>query len=160
MFFSSLQLGNAGYFWNLLYMKSKFKNNGWLYFVGYSLFFSFKIVKPRKNKENENIIEVLDTKDLIASLNDLEKLTKTYKWNKFTKEQKDAINAAISNSNNILDNLDKHTNGYLKEQTQINKLLLNTKVNSKIWWLLTLTTGTIATMGLIFIILRKVEDEY
>ncbi|QIW62533.1 lipoprotein 17-related variable surface protein [Mycoplasmopsis gallinacea] len=116
-----------------------------------------------KNKQNENITEVLDTKELIASLNDLVNLTKTDKWNKFTKEQKDAINAAISNSNNILDNLDKYTNDDLKEQTEINRLLLNTKVNSKIWWLLILTAGTIATMGLIFIIIalkrRKVEDE-
>ncbi|VEU58398.1 lipoprotein 17-related variable surface protein [Mycoplasmopsis gallinacea] len=116
-----------------------------------------------KNKQNENINEALDTKELIASLNDLVNLTKTNKWNKFTKEQKDAINNAISNSNNILDNLDKYTNDDLKEQTEINRLLLKTKVNSKIWWLLILTAGTIATMGLIFIILalkrRKVEDE-
>ncbi|QIW62535.1 GA module-containing protein [Mycoplasmopsis gallinacea] len=114
-------------------------------------------------KQNEIIAKIVDARELIESVNDLEKLTKTDKWNKFAKEQKDAINNAISNSNNILDNLDKHTNNDIKEQTEINRLLLNTEVNSKLWWLLILAAGTIATMGLIFIILvlkrRKVQDE-
>ncbi|MEP9840593.1 lipoprotein 17-related variable surface protein [Mycoplasma sp. 21DD0294] len=75
------------------------------------------------NKHNQITQLYVDAEELAKAKNDLVDLTKSKKFEKLTKYQKDAINKAIADSDEILNNLNSHNNEDVVKQTTIDKRL-------------------------------------
>ncbi|UUM20186.1 hypothetical protein NPA13_01800 [Mycoplasma sp. 2045] len=75
------------------------------------------------NKHNQITQLYVDAEELAKAKNDLVDLTKSKKFEKFTKYQRNAINKAIADSDEILNNLNSHNNEDVVKQTTIDKRL-------------------------------------
>ncbi|MFU2193091.1 lipoprotein 17-related variable surface protein [Mycoplasma sp. 4079] len=73
------------------------------------------------NKHNQITQLYVDAEELAKAKNDLVDLTESKKFEKLTKYQKDAINKAIADSDEILNNLNSHNNEDVVKQTTIDK---------------------------------------
>ncbi|MFU2193418.1 hypothetical protein, partial [Mycoplasma sp. 4079] len=75
------------------------------------------------NKHNQITQLYVDAEELAKAKNDLVDLTKSKKFEKLTKAKQDAINKAITDSDEILNNLNSHNNEDVVKQTTIDKRL-------------------------------------
>ncbi|MEA4162515.1 lipoprotein 17-related variable surface protein [Mycoplasma sp. 4404] len=75
------------------------------------------------NKHNQITQLYVDAEELAKAKNDLVDLTKSKKFEKLTKAKQDAINKAIADSDEILNNLNSHNNEDVVKQTTIDKRL-------------------------------------
>ncbi|UUM20183.1 lipoprotein 17-related variable surface protein [Mycoplasma sp. 2045] len=75
------------------------------------------------NKHNQISQLYVDAEELTKAKNDLVDLTKSKKFEKLTKAKQDAINKAIADSDEILNNLNSHNNEDVVKQTTIDKRL-------------------------------------
>ncbi|MEA4191392.1 hypothetical protein, partial [Mycoplasma sp. 2248] len=75
------------------------------------------------NKHNQITQLYVDAEELTKAKNDLVDLTKSKKFEKLSKDKQDAINKAIANSDEILNNLNSYRNEDVVKQTIIDKKL-------------------------------------
>ncbi|MEA4206096.1 hypothetical protein VBM89_01055 [Mycoplasma sp. 1199] len=75
------------------------------------------------NKHNQITQLYVDAEELAKAKNDLVDLTKSKKFEKLSKDKQDAINKAIANSDEILNNLNSYRNEDVVKQTIIDKKL-------------------------------------
>ncbi|WP_156933081.1 GA module-containing protein [Mycoplasmopsis iners] len=106
------------------------------------------------NKHNQIAQLYVDAEELAKAKNDLVDLTKSKKFEKLTKDQKVAINKAITVSDEILDNLNSHTGEDVVKQTTIDKELAKSEVDKNWSWILFLIAAlaTATSLGLLLAI--------
>ncbi|UUM20188.1 lipoprotein 17-related variable surface protein [Mycoplasma sp. 2045] len=75
------------------------------------------------NKHNQITQLYVDAEELAKAKNDLVDLTKSKKFEKLSKDKQDAINKAIADSDEILNNLNSYNNEDVVKQTIIDKKL-------------------------------------
>ncbi|MEA4333398.1 MULTISPECIES: hypothetical protein [unclassified Mycoplasma] len=75
------------------------------------------------NKHNQIAQLYVDAEELAKAKNDLVDLTKSKKFEKLSKDKQDAINKAIADSDEILNNLNSYNNEDVVKQTTIDKKL-------------------------------------
>ncbi|WP_029512849.1 lipoprotein 17-related variable surface protein [Mycoplasmopsis iners] len=104
------------------------------------------------HKQNAQLF--VDAEELAKAKNVLVDLIKSKKFKKLTKDQQDAINKAIADSDEILNNLNSHNNEDVVKQTVIDKELAKLEVDNDWSWILFLIAAiaTATSLGLLLAI--------